>query len=255
MRPDSFTQPRQLWLCVAPKAAAADMLALSGYLALGRGARVLDGGDRFNAYRAAHTARLFTADLHTALARVRVARAFTCYQMLTLCRQTPLGDKAYLIIDLLATFEDENVPPQERLRLLRVCIQHFQRWRRGAVVVVSLAPPKADSQLWEEMAGLLRRAASGTLEENFMGKTLPTINQIIQESESILKRFWRVLQPEEKELLQNLFVSAKKHVAAISEANHLLPFEVVQQAMLLEQAKEILALKTQLDSLKRRLDG
>ena len=88
-----------------------------------------------------------------------------------------------------------------------------------------------------------------------MGKTLPTISDIIREAEAVLSRFWRVLQPEERKLLKTMFAQAKRHVAAISEANHLLPFEAVQQAMLLEQAKEIQELKIEVARLKRRIDG
>jgi len=64
-----------------------------------------------------------------------------------------------------------------------------------------------------------------------------------------------VLQPEEKKLLKEMFAQAKRHVAAISEANHLLPFEAVQQAMLLEQAKQLEALKAEVARLRRRIDG
>jgi hypothetical protein len=55
--------------------------------------------------------------------------------------------------------------------------------------------------------------------------------------------------------MEELFISARKHIAAISEANHLLPFEVVQQAMLLEQQKEIGQLKERLAVLEHKLAG
>lgn len=87
-----------------------------------------------------------------------------------------------------------------------------------------------------------------------MGKTVPTINEVIQEAEAILGRFARVLPPEERAALRDLFARAKKHIAAISEANYLLPFETVQQAMILEQEREITLLKAQVAEIKRRLD-
>jgi hypothetical protein len=86
-----------------------------------------------------------------------------------------------------------------------------------------------------------------------MGKTLPTINQIIQQAEVILAKFSHTRQPEDREAMDLLFISAKKHIAAISEANHLIPFEAAQQAMLLEQQKEILRLKKRLSELENRL--
>jgi hypothetical protein len=42
-----------------------------------------------------------------------------------------------------------------------------------------------------------------------------------------------------------LFANARKHTAAISQANHALPFEAILLAMLLEQAREIERLKNQ----------
>ena len=83
-----------------------------------------------------------------------------------------------------------------------------------------------------------------------MGKTLPTINQIVQRAEVILARFSRSSQPQERAALESLFTSARKHIAAISEANHLLPFEAAQQAMLLEQQKEIIMLQARLSKLE-----
>ena len=83
-----------------------------------------------------------------------------------------------------------------------------------------------------------------------MGKTLPTINQIIQQAEVILARFSRLLQPEERSALEILFIDSKKHIASISEANHLIPFEAAQQAILLEQQKEINILEKKLTQLE-----
>ena len=251
----SALKPGDLVLHLAPHAGRQEMLALAAYCALQGGAVVLDGGNRFNAYEVAYALRRRTANLRQVLDRILVARAFTCYQLVTLCQQTPVGDKPCLVLDMLDTFEAEDIDLGERMRVLRLCLGQLERLRREAPVVVSLAPPKVEPQAWEQMALLVRRAASGILEEGFMGKTIPTSNDIIRETEAILSKFWRVLQPEEKEMLKSLFAKAKKHVAAISEANHLLPFETVQQAMLLEQEKEIAALKEQMEELKSRLDG
>ncbi len=227
-----------------------DMLLLSAALAQHGGATILDGGNRFNAYQVAQAARLQTADL-SILDRLQVARAFNCYQMLALCETAPPNTLPCLVIDLLDTFEDDNVPLRERLRLLHLALRGLARVQRQACVVVSIAPPKSDPGEWQQLARQVSRAATDTLKEGFMGKTIPTISQIVQESEVILARFSRVIQPEERHALEELFIKARKHIAAISEANHLLPFEVAQQAMLLEQEKEIIALKEQLAELKQ----
>jgi len=93
------------------------------------------------------------------------------------------------------------------------------------------------------------------LEEGFMGKTLPTVNQIIQQAETIVARFSRTLQPVERAAMELLFINAKKHIAAISEANHLIPFEAAQQAILLEQQKDISALQKKLSELEDYLEN
>jgi len=197
---------------------------------------------------------MHTADL-SGLDYLHVARAFNCHQVLALTEKIPPDNRPCLVFDLLDTFEDDNIHFEERMRLLRKVLDNLTQKARWSPVVVGLTPPRQDIEEWNKMAALVRRAASHTFEEGFMGKTVPTINQIVLEAEVILARFSRVLQPEERQALEELFVSARKHIAAISEANHLIPFEAAQQAMLLEQQMEILALKAQLAELKQQLDS
>lgn len=72
------------------------------------------------------------------------------------------------------------------------------------------------------------------------------MNQIIQQEEAAFSRFRRTLRREDQRLFDTLFAQARKHTAAISQANHALPFEAILLAMLLEQAREIEHLKRQL---------
>jgi hypothetical protein len=72
-----------------------------------------------------------------------------------------------------------------------------------------------------------------------MGRTLKTINQLIQQEEQAFVNFRRTLRRSDQLIFDELFAGAKKHIAAISQANHALPFEAILLAMLLEQAKEI----------------
>jgi hypothetical protein len=230
-----------------------DLLLLAAALAQADGAVIIDGGNHFNAFLVVRALRLHTADL-SGLDTLQVARAFNCHQTLALSEQLPPDSRPCLMLDLLDTFEDDGLVLDERLRLLRKLVNTLSRRARCSPVIASLTPPKQDLEQWNTMAALVRRAATHTLKEGFMGKTVPTISQIVQEAEIILTRFSRVLQPEERQALEELFVSARKHIAAISEANHLIPFEVAQQAMLIEQQKEIIALKMQLAELMQRLD-
>lgn len=126
---------------VAPHAASLPMISLAAHLALSGPLRVLDGGNRFNAYLVARQLRAQGApDLELALGRIRVARAFTCYQMAVMLEQTTLDPLPTLVFDLLDTFYDESAPLAERRRLAQRCARRLKTLGRKAPVVVSLRP-------------------------------------------------------------------------------------------------------------------
>jgi hypothetical protein len=79
-----------------------------------------------------------------------------------------------------------------------------------------------------------------------MGRTLATTNQLILEEQTAFISFRRALRREDQQHFDALFAGARKHVAAISLANHALTFEAVLLAMLLEQARRIAQLEAQL---------
>jgi hypothetical protein len=81
-----------------------------------------------------------------------------------------------------------------------------------------------------------------------MGRTLQTTNQIILNEQSAFGRFRRALRRDDQRHFDTLFAGARKHTAAISQANHALPLESILLAMLVEQAKEI-------EALQRKLNG
>jgi len=116
---------------------------------------VLDGGNRFQAYRVAHLIRRQTPDVRTAADRLFIQRAFTCYQMLALLESTPARPQPYLLLDMLATFYDDHVPTREASRLLDACLTQLERLRRTAPVAITLAP-----SLLEERAFLVERVCA-----------------------------------------------------------------------------------------------
>ena len=82
-----------------------------------------------------------------------------------------------------------------------------------------------------------------------MGRTLPTITQQLSDTEAALSRFRRTLRRSDQYILDGLFASARRHTAAISMTDALLPFEAALLAILLEQAKEIVVLRQKVDLL------
>lgn len=77
-----------------------------------------------------------------------------------------------------------------------------------------------------------------------MGRTTPTIAQVIHKLEGYaFGRFTKAALPRERRIIKDLFARARNHIASISMAGHLLPFETTLLAMLLEQQKQIKALE------------
>ena len=144
-----------LLVLAAPYAASEQMLAFAARLAGRAALQVIDGGNRFNAYRVARALRRTNGrDMNRALERIFVRRAFTCYQMLTLLELTPGDATPTLGIDFLDTFYDQSVPLAERQRLLDLCLDHLHRLSQRAPVVISLRPPPPPH---DDPSGLVER--------------------------------------------------------------------------------------------------
>ena len=79
-----------------------------------------------------------------------------------------------------------------------------------------------------------------------MGRTLPTTTQIILDEQQALANFRRALRREEQQIFDELFARARKHVMAINQANHVLPFEAILLAMMVELMHDIVKLQNQL---------
>ncbi len=77
-----------------------------------------------------------------------------------------------------------------------------------------------------------------------MGRTLPSITQVFLQEQEAFSRFRRALRRSDQLALDDLFASAHKHLAAAAYAAHALPFEILLLAMLLEEHKEVLRLRT-----------
>ena len=159
MNPPTLPDPanRGLWLVVAPHGGTETLLELAARLALHGSLRVLDGGNRFNAHICSRSiARLLVAGrwrgphpgmLEDCLARIQIARAFTCFQMAALLGETPPVPLPTLVLDLLATFYDESVPTGEARRLLEACIPVLQTLSQTAPVIVGARRPPGGSEV------------------------------------------------------------------------------------------------------------
>jgi len=115
------------------------ILELIVRLALQRPVQVIVGGNRFDAHRMARMMRRHSVALDAMLGRIRQARPFTCYQMVTLLAETE-PSTPLVVLDMLSTFYDESVSDAESVRLVQAATGHLQRLGRQVPVLVTLRP-------------------------------------------------------------------------------------------------------------------
>jgi hypothetical protein len=84
-----------------------------------------------------------------------------------------------------------------------------------------------------------------------MGRTLPSITQVFFQEQDSFQRFRRALRRSDQQALDDLFAAAHHHLAAAAYASHPLPFEIFLLAMLMEEHKEVLRLRQNLEALQR----
>ena len=87
-----------------------------------------------------------------------------------------------------------------------------------------------------------------------MGRTLATVNQIIQTEEKAFSDFRRTLRQGDQIIFDELFAGAHKHSAAISTASHALPFESILLAMLVEEGVKNRLLRQQIVEMEASLE-
>lgn len=106
--------------------------------------QVLDGGNRFDLLGLNRELRRRDLPFYSALERVQVARAFTCYQMTTLLEGPAGSGTPTLVLNLLATFQDENASQTERLRLLESCLYQLRKRAHHTAVLVVVHPQPSE---------------------------------------------------------------------------------------------------------------
>jgi len=83
-----------------------------------------------------------------------------------------------------------------------------------------------------------------------MGRTLKSITQVFLDEEQSFARFRRALRRSDQLVLDDLFASARQHIAAAAYASHALPFEVFLLSMLLEEHKEVVRLRQLVEEMQ-----
>ena len=134
--------PTGLLVVIGQHALTEKMLELVAALALKQRVTILDCGNRSNMYAVAKTIRPYTSDPAAVMANVRLSRAFTCYQVLAMLEAVVAvpPHEPLIILDLLATFLDEDVELKDSQRLLTRSLACLRLLGQSAPVVVSAKP-------------------------------------------------------------------------------------------------------------------
>jgi hypothetical protein len=134
----------QLVVLALPRSKAQDMLSLVSDLAIRGALRVVDGGNLFNILTLSRMIRRRTNNVVEVLNRIYISRAFTCFQMESMLHELQTRSGCVLVLDLLATFYDENVDTRQSQQLFTSCVRHLKRQSSVSPVLVSISPsPKA----------------------------------------------------------------------------------------------------------------
>lgn len=130
------------FLAIGTHALSARMLQLISALALRQTVTVLDCGNRSNMYAVARLIRPYTSDPVSVMNNIRLSRAFTCYQVLAMIQATAKKppQEPLVLLDLLATFLDEDVELKDSQRLLTHSLDLLEEMSRFAAVVISTRP-------------------------------------------------------------------------------------------------------------------
>ncbi len=143
-----------LLLLIGPRKALLNSLPrLTARMSSRRKFRVLDCGNSFRAHLTAREIQMNGDHLNSGLNNISLARAFTCYQVHSLLCNTPRDGAPCLAVDLLSTFNDENIAQPERERVLQRCMEQLtllSQTQPVAIVAFSV-PEQPENVLWLKM--------------------------------------------------------------------------------------------------------
>lgn len=140
---EAANQPRLslLWGTRAPTRTLLGLLTLVA--ARGQSVRVFDGGNSFDGYFVARLARQLDPKPQPILDRIKLSRAFTCFQLAQLLEDSPAQPQPLFLLNLLDTFYDESVSLRQVERLLTTTLIHLKRLSSAGPVVVGCREPRS----------------------------------------------------------------------------------------------------------------
>src|SRR5260370_27962784 len=140
--PTQIPYVRRLVLVVTAGSERENITELIADLCLRAPLYVVAGSDWLPGYGLTRQIRHRTHEVKQVLKRVRMARAFTCYQLLDLVASIRPDDEPLLLLDFLNTFHNDDIPLPVRSPLLRQCCGHLKRlaFRKPVAVLIQELP-------------------------------------------------------------------------------------------------------------------
>ncbi len=119
------------------------------------------GGEWLPTYALVQSIRRRTPDIKQILGRVRLARPFTCYQVLDLLEETRPERDPILILDFLHHFYNPDIQLPVRQRVLEQCRKHLQRLALSRSLLVFVQEMQTEE--YERFLPVLTAAADEVL--------------------------------------------------------------------------------------------
>ena len=110
---------------------------------------IVAGSEWVPSYSVARAIRQDTVEVERVLGNVRLARAFTCYQLLDLLASTRGDGTPILVLDFLHTFFSPDILLPVRIRTLQACCRNLRRLSlRQPVTVFAVQETDPDYEIF-----------------------------------------------------------------------------------------------------------
>jgi hypothetical protein len=123
---------------------------------------IIAGSAWIPSYSVARLVRESTFEVERTLSRVRLARAFSCYQLLDLLASTRGDGTPILVLDFLHNFLNNDISLPVRLRTLQACCEQLRRLSLKQSVTVFT--PQGVGEDYETFCPLLSVSADQILQ-------------------------------------------------------------------------------------------
>jgi hypothetical protein len=181
-----------------------------------------------------------------------ISRAETCYQVVALLRKTEPAGIPTIVTNMLPRFYDEQVPEKEAAEILGDTILALKRLSQAGPVGVTAFSGNQRPELYTELvenAGRITR-----YQEKIMGHNTPSLTMRFRSERDYFAGFCRaLLSKSERSLFDEMWNSAEKYIPEAEKSSHPLLIATILMAMLLEQKKNEIDLRCQIEMLKDEL--